>query len=135
MEAVIARCGNRCDLCPLFKNNFSADQTEAINQGIRKYHHGGQGAEQRYSRACDGCLSDGHLAREQCAIRACTLEKRFRTCAQCPQLYCGLLEHDMAIIEAALAKHRDQMTADDFNQFFRPFLIREALARLRDESR
>ncbi len=133
MEALIARCGNRCDLCPLFKENFTAERAAAINRGIRRYHQDGRGPEPGYSRACDGCLRDGHLARERCAIRACTLERHFTTCAQCPQLYCEFLEHDMAIIEGALAKHRDDMIPDDFDQFFRPFMIREALARLRNE--
>jgi ribosomal protein S27AE len=39
----------------------------------------------------------------------------------------------MAIIEGALTRHGHDMPAEDFDRFFRPFLIREALARLRDE--
>ncbi len=135
MDPVIAKCGNRCDLCPLFRENFTPERAAAINRGIYKYHHDGKGPPPHYSRGCDGCLSDGHLARQNCAIRACVLKKGMRTCAECPQLYCGLLEHDMAVIEGALAKHRAGLPAADFEQFFRPFLIRGALGKLRAKPR
>ncbi len=59
--------------------------------------------------------------------------KGYATCAECPHLYCDLLERDMAVIEGALAKHRDDLNAADFDLFFRPVLIREALGQLRGE--
>ncbi len=131
MEPVIARCGNRCDLCPLFRENFSAGRAAAINEGIYKYHHDARGPRPHYARGCDGCLSNGYVARPDCAIRRCVLQKDLGTCAECPDLYCGLLEHDMAVIEGSLARHRDQLSGADFESFFRPFLIREQLGRLR----
>jgi hypothetical protein len=130
MEPIIARCGNRCDLCPLFKENFTPEAAPAINDALYKYHCGGEGPRPQYSRACDGCLSDGHIARQACQIRVCVIEKGFSICARCPQMYCQLLEHDMAIIEGALSQHRTALPPTDFQMFFRPFLIREALARL-----
>ncbi len=131
MQPVIARCGNRCDLCPLFRGNFTAASAAAVNRGIYRYHHDGEGPKPHYAHACDGCLSDGRLARPGCAIRACVLGKGYATCAECPHLYCDLLERDMVVIEGALAKHRDDLDAADFDLFFRPFLIREALGHLR----
>ncbi len=46
-------------------------------------------------------------------------------------MYCRLLEHDMAIIEEALARHAATLSPAEFDAYFRPFLIREALAALR----
>jgi hypothetical protein len=70
MQSVFAKCGNRCDLCPLFADNFNSDTIQAINNGLYKYHHGGEGPAPNYARACDGCLSDGYIAREGCSIRS-----------------------------------------------------------------
>jgi hypothetical protein len=50
-------------------------------------------------------------------------------------MYCELLEHDMNVIEAALSRHREEISQQDFDRFFRSFSIREGLARLRDERR
>jgi len=128
MDPIIARCGNRCDLCPLFKGNFNADWASAINEAIYKYHHRGQGPRPHYTVACDGCLSDGYRPRANCPIRACANDKSFGNCASCPEMYCQLLEDDMAVIEGALSTHAPAMPQADFERFFRPFLIREALA-------
>jgi len=132
MGAIFARCGNRCDLCPLHRENFTPDAAPAINDALYRYHCGGEGPRPRYSRACDGCLGDGHIAREACRIRACATERGLSTCARCPEMYCGLLEHDMAVIEGALSRHHATLPPADFGLYFRPFLIREALARLRE---
>jgi hypothetical protein len=131
MQPVIARCGNRCDLCPLFHGNFRAEEVSTINEGLYKYHHRGKGPRPQYEAGCDGCLSDGYGARQGCRIRACAIENGLSTCSRCPQLYCELLEKDMAIIEGALAQEGASLPLSDFDRFFRPFLNREALARLR----
>lgn len=132
--ADIARCGNRCDLCPLYVGNFNPEEADALNDSLYKYHYGSEGPRPHYTAGCDGCRSEGTIARPGCAIRACVIEKRLNSCAQCPQLYCQLLEADMTVIQSALAQHRASMPQADFDRFFRPFLIRETLARLRQET-
>jgi hypothetical protein len=133
MKPIVARCGNRCDLCPLFTDNFAFEEAAKINAGLYKYHHASCGPQPHHVRGCDGCLGEGYVARARCAIRACALERQLATCAQCSDMYCELLEHDMNIVEAALTRHKEEMSQWDFDRFFRPFLIREALARLRHE--
>jgi hypothetical protein len=133
MQPIIARCGNRCDLCPLFRVNFRVEEAGAINEGLYRYHHQSKGPRPHYDAACDGCLSDGDVARQGCSIRACVVEKGLSTCALCPDMYCELLEKDMAVIEGALSQQRASMPQADFDRFLRPFLNREALAHLRQE--
>ncbi len=130
-KPITARCGNRCDLCPLFRENFNPGEAPAVNAALFKYHCGSTGPRPRHSRGCDGCLGQGHLARERCPIRACAIGRGFSTCARCPEMYCRLLEHDMAIIEEALSRHGATLSLGEFDAYFRPFLIREALAELR----
>ncbi len=133
MGGIVARCGNRCDLCPLYKENFTRETAPAVNDALYKYHCGGEGPRPRYSRGCEGCLGEGYIAREGCPIRVCVTGKGLSTCARCPEMYCHLLEHDMAIIEGALNRHRATLPPADREMFFRPFLIRETLARLREQ--
>ena len=129
--SLTAPCGNRCDLCPLYVDNFNPEEASAINDGLYKYHYGGRGPRPQYTAGRDGCRSEGTLARAGCAIRDCVIEQGFLSCAECPELTCQLLEADMAVIESALCQHRDSLPPADFDRFFRPFLIRETLARLR----
>jgi hypothetical protein len=131
MQELIARCGNRCDLCPLYKDNFSLADAEAVNSLLYKYHHAGEGPRPHYARGCEGCLSDGYIAREGCEIRECVSTKRLSTCADCERLFCGLLESDMAVLEGALRRHGAEIPREDYERYFKPFMIREALIRIR----
>jgi len=133
MPDIMARCGNRCHLCPLYKDNFSLATSETVNLALYKYHHNSQGPQPHYNLACDGCLSDGQVAREGCRIRECALRKAFATCAECDDLFCSLLEADMGIVEDALARHISTIPSEDYDSYFRPFLIRQVLSDLRSD--
>ena len=127
MHEIIARCGNRCNLCPLYRENFNPAEIEEVNERLYKYHHASQGPRPQYTKGCDGCLSEGYIAREGCAIRECATRKGFRTCIDCPDLFCDLLKADMEVVEGALARRRDNMPQEDYDRYFKPFLIREVL--------
>jgi hypothetical protein len=135
MRAIIARCGNRCDLCPLYKDNFTEGAAEKITADLYKYHQANQGPRPIYTRACDGCLSKGYVARERCRIRECATGRGFATCAECESLFCTLLESDMEIVEGALARCATTMPREDYERYFQPFLIREVLLSLRSSKR
>jgi hypothetical protein len=38
MQSIIAKCGNRCDLCPLYRDNFIAEEAAAIDDALYTYH-------------------------------------------------------------------------------------------------
>lgn len=133
MQRIIAKCGNRCDLCPLYVENYSAIGWEEINNGLYKYHQQSTGTPPRYRQACDGCLSGGYIAREDCPIRKCANSRSLETCADCEELFCGLLKEDMKIIEGAVERYRGNIPEEDFDRYLKPFLIREALLKIRSE--
>jgi hypothetical protein len=133
MQEVIAKCGNRCDLCPLYRDHFDLIGPEEINGRLYKYHHGGRGTPPQYTRGCDGCMSEGFVVREGCPIRECVDGRGLRTCADCERLFCALLEADMGVVEGALARHAGRIPQEDYDRYFRPFLIRSMLSRLRSE--
>ena len=132
MQEIIARCGNRCDLCPLYKDNFRRAEAQEINRLLYKYHHASVGPQPHYTRGCEGCLSDGYIAREGCEIRKCVNTKRLSICADCQSLFCGLLEADMEVLEGALRHQGADISQEDYQRYFKPFLIRERLATIRD---
>ncbi len=131
MQEIIARCGNRCDLCPLYQDNFSQADAPEINNLVYRCHNAGKGPKPRYTPGCEGCLGDGYVAREGCEIRNCVNTHQFSTCADCERLFCDLLEADLAVVEGALRDRRMDMSQIDYQKYFRPFLIREKLTALR----
>lgn len=131
MQPIIAKCGNRRDLCPLYKENFSPTEVEAINGQLYKYHHDSRGPRPCHSRGCEGCLVDGYRPRQECRIRQCAMTRQLPTCADCPDLFCRLLDADMAVAEGSLARYGEGMPPEDFARYFKPFMIRERLTLLR----
>jgi len=81
MQEITARCGNRCDLCPLYMANFNAAEAEAINDRLYQFHHASEGVRPHYAQGCDGCLSGGYVARADCPIRKCATDRALVTCA------------------------------------------------------
>ncbi len=135
MPMIIAKCGNRCDLCPLYVENYSAIGWEKINNSLYKYHQQNTGAPPHHTQPCDGCLSVGYVARKDCRIRKCANSRSLDTCAECEELFCSLLKEDMKIIECAVERFRGDVPEEDFNRYLKPFLIREVLLTIRSEKR
>lgn len=133
LQPVLARCGNRCDLCPLYRENFNRIGAERINSGLFKYQQRGTGTPPRFDRECDGCLSGGYIARQDCPIRTCTAQRQLPNCAGCADLFCDLLEADMKVIESAVRDFKGAISAEDFDLFLEPFLIRSRLAEMRTQ--
>ena len=135
MQGALGKCGNRCDLCPLYVENFTAGDAGRINALLHRYHQGGMGTPPQYTRGCDGCPSEGYIARVDCPIRQCADRGRLETCAPCEDMFCELLEEDMQIIEGAVARWGDKIPQEDFDRYLKPFLVRATLSRLRLERR
>ncbi len=105
---------------------------EATNRGIYRYHQRERGEMPDFG-PCGGCLSERETARQGCRIRACANGRHLPTCAHCEHLFCGLLEADIAVIDAARRELAGKMPAEDYKWFMDPFQIRAVLTRLRDE--
>ncbi len=131
MSALLAKCGNRCDVCPLYRDNFEKLGPETVNAGIYKYHQRRIGVPPHFDRACEGCPDDGYVARCDCPIRACATRRKLPSCAACPDLFCDLLEADMKVIEGAVRDFEGVIPAEDFEIFLKPFLIRARLRQMR----
>ena len=86
MDKNIVYCGLDCVKCPIYiatKNNDEELRKKTAEQW-------GMEAEKLY---CDMCNSDGKLFYwcAECPIRACAVERGFKTCAECSDYPCEKL--------------------------------------------
>jgi hypothetical protein len=123
MEKMIAKCGNRCDLCPAYYKNIDSFDKQKISDGWFKYHGFRKPAD---NIGCVGCLNEGKHDRENCPIKECADKRNLENCGHCADLICDLLKHDMDIIEGAVKKHKN-ISKNDYNNFLRPYKNRDIL--------
>jgi hypothetical protein len=125
---ILTRCGFRCDICPAYERNIGGPaDLEAIRRGWRKYF-GFDIPEDRI--ACVGCLKEGRHADADCPVRPCAIERRVVTCADCPDFGCEKLNSRTDFAEAVIPKFGD-IPHKDFESYFRPYLSRERLEKIR----
>jgi hypothetical protein len=85
-QAVLGKCGNRCDLCLLNeKNNIKEKGNLLFQQGdCRCYHSAKPEDERDYSQIiCKGCYDD-------CAVVKCVKAKQYNSCIECDYRNCNV---------------------------------------------
>jgi len=99
METMIAYCGIMCSKCPVYLAT-QADDNKAREE-VSKLWSKQYGMDMKSEDAnCDGCLQvNGRLIGHCriCGIRACGLEKKVGTCADCAEYACEQLKAFHAI--------------------------------------
>lgn len=115
-------CGYRCDLCSLFKDNYSESMLETIRKGFVKYfnHH------DELSK-CEGCPEDGN---PECKIKPCAVKKEVINCACCKKYKCETMMPAIKVITDKLQKSND-ISKEDFDMFFKPYLCEENFKHIR----
>ena len=131
-QEILTRCGFRCDMCPAYVENIgNLADPEAVRLGWKKYFGFDIPADQV---VCDGCLNEGKHADKDCPVRPCAIVKKVATCAQCADYGCEKLKSRMDLAESVIPKFKD-IPAQDYNLFFRPYLSRDRLEKLRQDGR
>ncbi len=86
MDAILTRCGYRCDLCLAYKPNVESNPAhqQKLSDGWYKYFGFRIPPEKVI---CDGCMvDDPQLIDHSCPVRPCVIEKGLANCSQC-ELY------------------------------------------------
>lgn len=109
MPAPIAICGLDCALCPAYlaSSRVAPSQRPPAASGCAP---GPQSPPPPSQGSCPGCQQgqDSRLSLcQQCAIRACGLERGYHTCAQCPDYACSPLARLLDLAPSA----RDNLEA------------------------
>ena len=92
-ENIFSRCGNRCDLCLVFRPNVQkADRREAICAVFSKAIPGYNPDPK--TTICDGCLGadakGAVLLTEGCKARECVIKRGLEHCGYCPYYPCEI---------------------------------------------
>lgn len=132
MEEILAKCGNRCDLCANYYKNIEKFGEQKIREGWLKYL-----SPMPDDIKCVGCLTEGNHPRENCLIKNCANEKNLETCGHCLDLvshneFCFLLKNDMDIKEKALKEH-DTISKEDYDIFFKAFENEQILMKIHEK--
>ena len=96
MPALSAACGLRCDECEAYLATQTHDQERARRVAEKWGKEFGDGTPFPIeATVCDGCLTEsvrkGGYCRE-CDVRACAVERKVASCAQCDDFGCDKLE-------------------------------------------
>jgi len=94
MEEILAPCGYRCDLCPVYYINIAKVDKQKLSDGYLKYFNSQISPEE--IKSCTGCFDEGE---KDCLVRSCVFKKRIDNCAQCPDFGCDKLKTKMNVIE------------------------------------
>ena len=114
MEAILTRCGYRCDLCLAYKPNVLGNPSnrQKLSDGWFKYFGFRLPAAEI---CCDGCMSDNpKLVDSACPVRPCVIEKGLDNCSQCEQYVCEKLGLQPAPISTQILqrdRHAEFMTS------------------------
>lgn len=131
MEAILTRCGYRCDLCLAYRPNVEKEPAnrQILSDGWFRYFGFRLPAE---AILCDGCMSeDPNLLDKNCAIRSCVVEKDLDHCAQCDQYICEKLKSRLVVYEEIAKRVGAEIPQADYLRFIRPYENKRRLDGLR----
>ena len=134
MDAILSRCGYRCDLCLAFRPNVEANPSnrQTLSDGWHKYFGFRIPAEQII---CDGCMAENpRLIDKACPVRPCVLARRLANCADCPDYACEKLAGRLVVYEKLAATTPHPIPAEDRARFIAPYENKVRLERLRRRS-
>ncbi len=131
MDAILSRCGFRCDLCLAYRPNVEAhpENRQALSDGWQRYFGFRIPPEQV---VCDGCWSeDGRLLDAACPVRPCVADRALANCAGCGEYVCDRLRERLVDADELAAKVGLPIPPADRERFIRPYENRRRLEQLR----
>ena len=131
MEAILTRCGMRCDLCQAYTPNQPIDpeKLQKLSDAWHKYF--GFRIEPDDIR-CDGCWTEGGTLLDlDCPVRPCVIEKKLQNCAECESYVCERLEKRLISREEIEERLGEKIPEEDYELAVRPFETKHRLEALR----
>jgi len=131
MDAILTRCGYRCDLCLAYKPNVEKDPSnqQKLSDGWNTYFGFRLPPEKVI---CDGCMSENpKLIDQGCPVRPCVIEKGLDNCSQCEYYICEKLTERLVDYEGVRKRVNAEIPEDDYLCFIRPYENKKRLDGLR----
>ena len=136
METRMSACGVLCSDCGAY---FAASKGPAFQQEVADAWHRIYGLnEPAEAISCAGCLGpDESLFHSsvRCTARRCCLEKGFKSCAECSNISCELLERAQSVWDG-VPQIGASLSAGDYDRYARPYCgHRDRLAAARGDTK
>jgi hypothetical protein len=131
MDAILSRCGYRCDQCLAYRPNVEANpfNQQTLSDGWHKYFSFRIPAEEII---CDGCMAQNpYLLDKACPVRPCVIERGFANCAECSDYICSKLAKRLVVYEEVAARCGHAIPEEDRQRFISPYENRKRLDDLR----
>jgi hypothetical protein len=134
MDAILTRCGYRCDLCLAYRPNVEAhpENERLLSDGWSRYF-GLQIPPEQIT--CDGCMAeDPRLVDPACPVRPCVIGRALRNCAECPDYGCERLAQRLVVYEEIAAQLEGPIPDEDRAHFIAPYENQARLEALRADA-
>jgi hypothetical protein len=136
VKPIIGRCGYRCDLCLIYKDNLRAPQDrERFRNGLLKYFGYRMTLDECY---CDGCLTPDSehpiLVTADCLVRPCVLAKGLENCASCDEYPCSKLQKKFIDYGKVRERYGAPIPDEDYRRFVMPYENKPVLEQIRQKA-
>ncbi len=124
MPDIIARCGFKCNLCLIYRENLKKDpqNRQRFREGVARYYGDKLTLEQCY---CDGCMADDRenpvLITADCKIRPCVIARGIENCAYCDVYPCAEIEKKFFDRRKVEEKYGAPISDEAYQLFIMPY--------------
>jgi hypothetical protein len=121
MQAILTRCGYRCDLCLVYRPNVEKKPYNRQKLSEGWFHYFGFKIEPA-NIICDGCMSDTSILIDQnCPVRPCVIERGLDNCSSCDEYICEKLKQRIVVFEEVKNKIGKHISESDYICFIQPY--------------
>ena len=138
MPDIIARCGFKCNLCLIYRDNLKKDERnkQRFRDSLERIYGEQLTLEECY---CDGCMtpeSENPIRiTADCTIQPCVIEKGLENCAYCDQYPCKDLEAKFVDYQKVKERFGGPLPEEDYQAFVMPYESRKVLDEIRKKIR
>jgi len=136
MLDIIARCGFKCNLCLIYRDNLKKDERnrQKFRDGLEKYYGEKLALEECY---CDGCMTDDSdnpvRITTDCKVRPCAIARGVENCGYCDRYPCPVVEKKFIDRGKVEEKYGGPISEDAYRLFIMPYESRQVLDRIRQQ--
>jgi hypothetical protein len=130
MSDIIARCGFKCNLCLIYRDNLKKDENnrQKFRDALERIYGDKLTLEECY---CDGCMTPDSenpvRINTECQMRPCVIEKGLENCGHCEQYPCRILEPKMIDYQKVMERYGGPLPEADYKDFVFPYESRKVL--------
>ncbi len=138
MAEIIGRCGFKCNLCLIYRENLKKDaqNRQKFRDGLEKYYGDKLTLEECY---CDGCMTDDSenpvLITKECEVRPCVIARDIENCAYCVQYPCKNIERKFVERRKVEERYGAPIPEEAYRLFIMPYESSRTLDKIRRKAK